>query len=142
MRCDQCKWWQDIDGEVGECFRLPPVPFILQQHITELGWPLRKTTSGMEGIVPMVDASHFCGEFTDPVSSSGRLQIDRPIRQCPLSARAINCLESGFGPALETVGDLISQSDQQLLERRGLGECTLREIKDMLDRYGLHLLYG
>jgi DNA-directed RNA polymerase subunit alpha len=53
-----------------------------------------------------------------------------------LSVRASNCLES---ENIMTVRDLVTRSEDQLLEVRNFGETTLTEVKYKLRDLGLHL---
>jgi DNA-directed RNA polymerase subunit alpha len=50
--------------------------------------------------------------------------------------RASNCLES---ENIHTVRDLVSRSEEQLLEVRNFGETTLSEVKEKLADLGLRL---
>lgn len=62
------------------------------------------------------------------------------IEVLELSIRALNCLENNWNcEGIETVGDLVKWSGDQLLERRNLGRVTLNEIKAALERHGLKL---
>jgi DNA-directed RNA polymerase subunit alpha len=58
------------------------------------------------------------------------------LAELKLSVRASNCLES---ENIHTVRDLVSKSEDQLLEVRNFGETTLREVKDKLAEMGLRL---
>jgi hypothetical protein len=53
-----------------------------------------------------------------------------------LSVRATNCLES---EGINTVGDLVQRTADQLLEVRNFGESTLREVEEKLAELDLHL---
>ena len=53
-----------------------------------------------------------------------------------LSVRASNCLES---ENIMTVRDLVTRSEDQLLEVRNFGETTLTEVRNKLRDLGLHL---
>ena len=56
-------------------------------------------------------------------------KLDMPISDLDLSVRASNCLESA---RIESVGQLISQSDSALLKLRSFGRTSLREVKRKL----------
>ncbi len=56
-------------------------------------------------------------------------KLDMPISDLDLSVRASNCLESA---RIETVGQLINQSDSALLKLRSFGRTSLREVKRKL----------
>jgi DNA-directed RNA polymerase subunit alpha len=59
-----------------------------------------------------------------------------PIQELELSVRASNCLESA---KVETVGQLASMTDADLLKIRSFGKTSLREIKRKLADIGLSL---
>ncbi len=53
-----------------------------------------------------------------------------------LSVRASNCLESA---RIQTVADLVSKSDSDLLKVRSFGKTSLREVKKKLQDINLDL---
>jgi len=53
-----------------------------------------------------------------------------------LSVRATNCLES---EGINTVRDLVSRTEEQLLQVRNFGETTLQEVRERLEAIGLKL---
>jgi DNA-directed RNA polymerase subunit alpha len=63
-------------------------------------------------------------------------KLNMPIGDLELSVRASNCLESA---RIETVGQLVSQSDADLLKLRSFGRTSLREVKRKLQDIGLDL---
>ena len=69
----------------------------------------------------------------DPVLES---KLNMPLAELKLSVRATNCLES---ENIHTVRDLVSRSEDSLLEVRNFGGTTLTEVRDKLDELGLHL---
>ncbi len=58
------------------------------------------------------------------------------IAELNLSVRASNCLES---ENIMTVRDLVSRSEDALLEVRNFGETTLAEVREKLRELGMHL---
>ncbi len=68
--------------------------------------------------------------------SSLENKLGMSLAELKLSVRASNCLES---ENIHTVRDLVSKSEDQLLEVRNFGETTLREVKDKLAEMGLRL---
>lgn len=56
-------------------------------------------------------------------------KLNMPISELDLSVRASNCLESA---RIETVGDLVQQSEPELLKLRSFGRTSLREVKRKL----------
>ncbi len=63
-------------------------------------------------------------------------KLSTPIQELELSVRASNCLESA---EIETVGQLVSLSEAELLKIRSFGKTSLREIKRKLADIGLGL---
>jgi DNA-directed RNA polymerase subunit alpha len=68
------------------------------------------------------------------------LELDRElnmsIADLELSVRATNCLET---EGINSVRDLVSRSEAELLEVRNFGETTLKEVKEKLNSIGLEL---
>ena len=58
------------------------------------------------------------------------------IAELKLSVRATNCLES---ENLNTVRDLVRQTEDTLLDVRNFGETTLIEVREKLTELGLHM---
>ena len=69
----------------------------------------------------------------DPVLDS---KLNMPLAELKLSVRASNCLES---ENIHTVRDLVSRSEDSLMEVRNFGDTTLTEVREKLDELGLHL---
>jgi DNA-directed RNA polymerase subunit alpha len=63
-------------------------------------------------------------------------KLNMPIGELELSVRASNCLESA---RVETVGQLVTQTDADLLRLRSFGRTSLREVKRKLQDIGLDL---
>ncbi len=63
-------------------------------------------------------------------------KLNMSLAELELSVRATNCLES---EGITTVRDLVSRSDEELLEVRNFGETTLKEVKAKLEERGLQL---
>ena len=63
-------------------------------------------------------------------------KLNMSLAELELSVRATNCLES---EGITTVRDLVSRSDEELLEVRNFGETTLKEVIQKLAERGLHL---
>jgi DNA-directed RNA polymerase subunit alpha len=63
-------------------------------------------------------------------------KLNMSLAEMKLSVRATNCLES---ENINTVRDLVSHTEDQLLEVRNFGETTLNEVKQKLTELGLHL---
>ena len=63
-------------------------------------------------------------------------KLNMPISDLDLSVRASNCLESA---RVDTVAQLVQQSEQELLKLRSFGRTSLREVKRKLQDIGLDL---
>jgi DNA-directed RNA polymerase subunit alpha len=63
-------------------------------------------------------------------------KLSMSLAELKLSVRASNCLES---ENIATVRDLVTRSEDQLLEVRNFGETTLKEVKEKLSEMGLRL---
>ncbi len=63
-------------------------------------------------------------------------KLNMSLAELELSVRATNCLES---EGITTVRDLVSRSDEELLEVRNFGETTLKEVKAKLEERGMTL---
>ncbi len=63
-------------------------------------------------------------------------KLNMPISDLDLSVRASNCLESA---RIDTVAQLVQQSEQELLKLRSFGRTSLREVKRKLLDIGLDL---
>ena len=63
-------------------------------------------------------------------------KLNMSVAELKLSVRATNCLET---ESILTVRDLITRSEDLLLEVRNFGDTTLSEVKDKLSDLGLHL---
>jgi DNA-directed RNA polymerase subunit alpha len=63
-------------------------------------------------------------------------KLNMPISELELSVRASNCLESA---RIETVGQLVQQTDNDLLKLRSFGRTSLREVKRKLQDINLEL---
>ena len=79
-------------------------------------------------------------ELTTPMASSVDSELEKKLNmslaELELSVRATNCLES---EGIATVRELVSRSEDELLEVRNFGETTLKEVTVKLKERGLHL---
>ena len=62
--------------------------------------------------------------------------LDRSLLDLELSVRARNCLD---GANLQTIRDLVSLSEQEVMNLKNLGKTSLTEIKSKLVERGLAL---
>jgi len=63
-------------------------------------------------------------------------KLNMSLAELELSVRATNCLESENIP---TVRDLVTRTEEQLLEVRNFGETTMAEVREKLSDIGLRL---
>ncbi len=71
-----------------------------------------------------------------PVDLELEEKLGQSLAELNLSVRATNCLES---EGINTVRDLVTRTDDQLLQVRNFGETTLLEVKERLAVLGLRL---
>ena len=71
-----------------------------------------------------------------PVDLEMEEKLNQSLAELNLSVRATNCLES---EGINTVRDLVSRSEDQLLQVRNFGETTLHEVRERLGAIGLRL---
>ncbi len=113
------------NGSIGPEMALVESAKILRKHLNpfvqyaELGSRIHSAGRGLSGLDPSVE---------------GKLNMS--LAELKLSVRASNCLES---ENIHTVRDLVSRSEDQLLEVRNFGETTLAEVKEKLADIGLRL---
>lgn len=77
-------------------------------------------------------------EFTERNRESSKVQelLGRPVSELDLSVRARNCLD---GANLLTLHDLVSLSENEVMNLKNLGKTSLTEIKTKLAERGLSL---
>lgn len=79
-------------------------------------------------------------ERVEPQHSAVDLELERKLNmslaELELSVRATNCLES---EGIATVRDLVSRTEEELLEVRNFGETTLKEVTQKLGERQMHL---
>jgi DNA-directed RNA polymerase subunit alpha len=68
--------------------------------------------------------------------SSGNGDLDLPIEDLDLSERPRNCLKRG---QVNTIGELLTRSEEDLMNITNFGQKSLDEIKQKLDERGLSL---
>jgi DNA-directed RNA polymerase subunit alpha len=73
------------------------------------------------------------GVGIDPATEA---KLSMSLAELDLSVRATNCLES---ENITTVRDLVTRTEDQLLEVRNFGETTLIEVREKLQQIGLHM---
>lgn len=95
--------------------------------------------------IPFNDISDEVGEektFVSKVDSDGPtrgLPVDlflKAIDELEFSVRAHNCL---IGAGIRRVIDLVNLTDEDVLKIKNFGRKSLREVKEILSAFGLHL---
>jgi DNA-directed RNA polymerase subunit alpha len=84
--------------------------------------------SGLQG---MLEATGYA-----PVDLELEERLNQSLAELNLSVRATNCLES---EGINTVRDLVTRTEDQLLQVRNFGETTLVEVRERLNSIGLRL---
>ncbi len=71
-------------------------------------------------------------DYSDP-----RMEhLDRSVEELELSVRSHNCLKNAN---IQTIRELVSRSENEMLKTKNFGRKSLNEIKDILVRMGLSL---
>ena len=83
------------------------------------------------GLKGMLDSTGY-----SPIDLELEEKLGMSLAELNLSVRATNCLES---EGINTVRDLVSRAEDQLLQVRNFGETTLLEVKERLTAIGLRL---
>ncbi|MGI5888234.1 MAG: DNA-directed RNA polymerase subunit alpha [Oscillospiraceae bacterium] len=83
----------------------------------------------------------LCGEApaTKVVASTGEQDkkiYDMPIEELDFSVRSFNCLKRA---GINTVSDLVSKTQDEMMKVRNLGIKSLEEVEAKLESLGLHL---
>lgn len=73
---------------------------------------------------------------TTGIDPSLESKLSKSLGDLDLSVRAMNCLEN---ENINTIRDLVSRTEDQLLEVRNFGETTLNEVKEKLNKLDLRL---
>ena len=60
----------------------------------------------------------------------------RSVSELELSVRSINCLQNA---KIETIGDLVQKTEQEMLKTKNFGRKSLNEIKEVLNTMSLYL---
>jgi len=121
------------DGTVTPEMALVEASKILRKHLNpfityrEPG-PELPPDAGLRG---MLEATGYA-----PVDLELEEKLNQSLAELNLSVRATNCLES---EGINTVRDLVSRGEEQLLQVRNFGETTLQEVRERLVDIGLRL---
>jgi DNA-directed RNA polymerase subunit alpha len=93
---------------------------------------------------PFVQYSELGSLVHSEARAAGSMNVDQAteaklgmsLAELELSVRATNCLES---ENITTVRDLVTRTEEQLLEVRNFGETTMSEVREKLADIGLRL---
>ncbi len=72
----------------------------------------------------------------DPDLEEKERILSLPVREIELTVRAANCLDAAN---IQTIGELVSKSEAEMLKFRNIGKKSLEEIMLKLKKYDLHL---
>ncbi len=121
------------DGTVSPEMALVEASKILRKHLNpfinyqEPG-PELPPEAGLKGMLEQTGYS--------PIDLELEEKLNRSLAELNLSVRATNCLES---EGINSVRDLVSRTEDQLLTVRNFGETTLDEVREQLDELALRL---
>ncbi len=119
------------NGTVSPTMALVESAKILRKHLNPF---VHYSDPGSE--IPIDERFETPPPNRDSVDQELERKLNMSLAELDLSVRATNCLES---ENITTVRDLVSRSEQELLEVRNFGETTLREVKQKLTEKGLIL---
>jgi DNA-directed RNA polymerase subunit alpha len=71
-----------------------------------------------------------------PLSEQEQAVLNKPVSDLNLSVRARKCMNR---LGINTLGDLIQRSADELLESKNFGMTSLNEVREKLSQYGLTL---
>ena len=71
-----------------------------------------------------------------PVTEEQAAVLNKPVADLNLSVRARKCMNR---LGINSLGDLVQRSSEELLESKNFGQTSLQEVKDKLLQYGLRL---
>ena len=77
------------------------------------------------------------GTFTEAEESDASKVLEMTIEDLDLSVRSFNCLKRAN---INTVADLVSKSEDDMMKVRNLGRKSLEEVKKKLQELDLSLL--
>jgi len=106
---------------------------ILRKHLNPI-ITYREAGPSMDpggGLKNMSDVTGY-----DPVDLELEEKLGQSLAELNLSVRATNCLES---EGINSVRDLVSRTEDQLLQVRNFGETTLQEVRERLAAINLRL---
>ena len=120
------------DGTVTPELALVEAAKIMRKHLNP--FVLYGASQDEEPVVETPAASEF--NQANRQTSELNEMLDMPIAELELSVRARNCLD---GADLRTLRDLVTMSENEVMNLKNLGKTSLTEIKTKLAERGLSL---
>ncbi len=120
------------DGTVSPDMALVEASKIYRKHLNPFILP------GDGGVAAPAGIFSGVTQATDVASQRAGLKemLSRPIATLDLSVRAANCMAE---QNVETVGELVHRSKDEMLKIKNFGKTSLHEIEKKLDELNLHL---
>lgn len=118
------------DGTVSPELALVEAGKILRKHLNPF---VQYFEAGPEMPIEEKPARPFAAETRDAELEA---KLNMSLAELELSVRATNCLEV---EGITTVRDLVSRTEEELLQVRNFGETTLKEVRAKLKEIGLDL---
>ena len=120
--------------EAGKVYRKHLNPFI---HFFDLGKDLG--TPGAAGDVLEAVSPHEAAPSSSDAAAAGGgdEKLSMPISALDLSIRASNGLEA---EGIQTVGELVARTEEELLKFKNFGRTSLREVEKKLESLGLSII--
>jgi DNA-directed RNA polymerase subunit alpha len=114
--------------EAGKIYRKHLNPFI---HFFDVGKELGEPGAEPVGAAPAAPKAAAGGAAG---GEDLKRKLAMPVSTLDLSVRASNCLES---EGIQTVGDLVSRSEDEMLKLKNFGRTSLNEVKKKLQAMDL-----
>jgi DNA-directed RNA polymerase subunit alpha len=123
------------DGTVSPEMALVEAAKIYRKHLNPF------VIAGQSRDLSLVAEDPSTSEFNvrNQQSSELQRQLSLPVSELELSVRARNCLD---GANIQTIGDLVSMGEEEVMNLKNLGRTSLLEIKQKLAERGLGLGMG
>ena len=145
-RCENCRFWED--DEPNEPATMEPIfPGSDLETLTKYGLCRRYPPDpcppeGNHGW-PVLNFDDWCGEWQSVIglpSQEDAELLGKSINILKFPFRIKNALSDAWGHAsINTVGELVGQSGDDLLERKNIGYASLHEIRGILVSFNLRL---
>jgi DNA-directed RNA polymerase subunit alpha len=121
------------NGVISPEMALTEAAKILKKHLTPF---VQYFELGRE--LPGAERKPVSGITEVPKEVKGELEakLTKPVTELDLSVRASNCLEAAN---IRTVEELVSLTEEEVLQIRNFGKTTLNEVKKKLSQWGMSL---